>query len=86
MAKQRKTRTVYYARKLLSLQRDGQFIRYAQPGELIDVDALGLSRGEIRMLVEDVRALRAAEIEEDEVPAVDPVLSFPADAPEESDE
>jgi len=82
MAK-RKTRMVYYARKLLTLRAGGQDVGMARPGELVDVVALGLSRGEIRMLVEDARALSAVEINEDEAPAFDPGLDDPAGGLEE---
>lgn len=78
-----KTRTVYYARKLLTLRKGGMDVGMAQPGELVDVAGLGLSRGEIRMLVEDARALSAVEIDEDEAPVFEPGLDDPAGGSEE---
>lgn len=82
MAK-RKTKTLYYARKALVLRHHGQDVGHAKPGDLVDVEALELSRGEIRLLVDDVRALAAVEVDEDAMPETPPAPDIPADRPEE---
>lgn len=84
MAK-RKTRTVYYARKRLTLRYHGEDVGTAMPGDLVDVTALELTRGEIRMLVEDVAALRAVDVDEETEPEPEsiPPWHIPASEPEE---
>lgn len=43
MAGKKATQSVYYAARLLALHRNGVFLRNAKPGEVVDIEEIGIA-------------------------------------------